>query len=213
MADVLESRQVCPNCDTPFVSKAKYCNKCGMRNQVAEMSQQPGFGTSPDIGQRIDLGQGDIGQGTARSFSIASLLIVITVISVLLGIAARAPGLAILLALLAIPPWVRTALVIRRQRAMGVQPTVSDRIALFMGSVFVTWVIVSTLVVSCCLTFCTVCIGLFMTSGGGSNQSFVLACAVAIVLTLAVAGFVLYLFRFWIRARWRRHTDINRLKK
>lgn len=207
MTDVVQSQPACPNCDTPLKPKAMYCIKCGMRNQGAGRSQQPGFGESPpspDIYHRTDYGQADIGRGTARSFSIASLLIVITVIAVLLGIAVRAPGLAILLAIFAIPPWIRTALVMRRRGAMGVQPTVADRVALFMGSLVVTGVIVFTLVVSCCITFCAVCIGF------GDN---ILGWTSAVVLTLTVAGLVLFLSSFWIRARWSRHTDINRLKK
>ncbi len=209
MSDVVQSLPACPNCDTPLQPKASYCAKCGMRSPGTGPFQQPGFGSSPPLPD--DYQRTEIGQGTVRSFSIASLLIVITVIGVLLGITVQAPGLGILLALLAVPPWIRTALVIRRQRAMGIQPTTSDRVALFMGSMFVTWVVLFSLVAACCVTFFFACLGAFAITSGGGNESFIWIFIWSCIL--AVAGTLLFLFSFWIRARWRRHTDINRLRK
>jgi len=230
MSDATSSKTVCPNCDSVIWAHAEYCNKCGTRGAASGEFQPLDFGDpQPEIQERTGTPTGQfqlpgfdtrpqseiyrrtgIHQGTARSFSIGSLLLVITVIGVLLGIMVQAPGLGITLALFAVPPWIRTALVLKRRQAMGFQPTMSDRVALFMGSMFVTWVIVITLTVACCLTFFVTCLAVFAASQDGrGDESLIwlfIWCSV-----LAVAITVLFLFSYWIRARWRRHTDINRL--
>jgi hypothetical protein len=145
-----------------------------------------------------------IHKGTAASFSLGSLLLVITAIGVLLGITVAAPGLGIALALLAVPPAIRTVMVVKQRQSAGQATGGTEKATLFLVSAFVTWVIVVALVASCCLTFCGVCAGGLVLSGGSPDEQLLLLLAGS--ATVVVAILVLWAFSYWIHARWRRDT-------
>jgi len=114
------------------------------------------------------------------------------------GLMTVAPGLGILMAILFVPPMVRTIVVAQHRVAQRRPTSSSEQVLLFAGSFGVTLVVSLVVLVSAFGTFCFVCL-----SGGGDEQTIPVALLSAGVATLASCVPLFY----WIRYRWRRHTQ------
>jgi hypothetical protein len=79
---------------------------------------------------------------TRPTFGLSTLFLVITVVAVCLGAFVAAPGLGILLAVIAVPAFVRTSAATSAQEQSAGRPVdVPDKVGLFLGSIGVVLLI------------------------------------------------------------------------
>ncbi len=138
------------------------------------------------------------------TFSISSLLLITTLIAVCMALIVAVPGLGILLSIFSLPPLVRTTILIRHRLKSGLPVETGSKVVWFLASLGTTMLITFA---TCCLSFVAFfvsCLVMIPIAGQGSGEQILLA--VASIFTLIVAGLVLWLFSFWMRARWRRDT-------
>ena len=196
-AEKAERRIACPTCRATVTQDTPFCWKCGSQLKT------DGFES-----RGIELP--DKPSGSAGfNFSIASLLLLTTLIAIFLALFAAAPGLGVFLAVLSIPPFVRTLMVVNRRKAMGQQVSGGRKAGLFLGSLGVTLLITWATMFAAAIAFFFSCLGAFAFldpgASGGANVEAVFLW-ITIGFTLTFTGLVLWAFSFWIRARWRRDT-------
>src|SRR4051794_38170416 len=141
----------------------------------------------------------------AGGFSLASLMMLITLVCVVLGVFTIAPGLGVPLAVVAFATWVRTASLVRWRRATsGSSPTSVEVILIFLRSVAFTLLVLGLIGVAAVAAFATLCFGLIGASEPShSSSEFVAPFVVsAIVLIAAILGIVATVRSQ--RSRWRR---------
>jgi hypothetical protein len=124
-------------------------------------------------------------------------------ILVLVAVTIALPGLGILLAIVALPPFIRTLLVSAKRIQRHQTVSTLDRVLLFAGSFGVTLVVGIVVLISSIGTFCVVCLS------SGDEKMIPVALLIAF---LASAGVCVPLF-YWIRYRWRRDTRIDESKE
>jgi hypothetical protein len=195
----------CGTCLAPLKYGDQVCSRCGW--SVRALATSP-FRKAGMANPFLDDDKPEIDRGTLASFSLGTLMLSITVFGVLLGITVAAPGLGIPLALLAVPPAIRTVMVVKKRKFAGQATSGPEKTALFLVSALVTWVIVISLVSACCLTFCGVCVGGYTLSGGNIDEGMAMLFAGS--CTAVVAILILWAFSYWIRVRWWRDTRKNR---
>jgi hypothetical protein len=99
------------------------------------------------------------------SFSLASLMMFVTLASVVLGVSTIAPGVGIPLGILALLATVRTAVLVRRQMRLGHQPNAGERAILFAASLGV--VILAG--IAAAIAFSALCFGGFFAGVGAAR--------------------------------------------
>jgi hypothetical protein len=138
-----------------------------------------------------------VGDRNPWQFSIASLFALMTLAAVCLGVALRAPGLAIALAIAAAPALVRTFGISSMWRKAGQPLTLTEQCLTFGGSMLVVMAVAA----SAATTFVAVCAPLAgMASNGfgrprsqGIGQAMEIgAWVLGIVAALTVSGIALY---------------------
>ncbi len=135
------------------------------------------------------------------SFGLSGLMLVVTLSAVFFGLFVAAPGLAILLAIPALPALIRTALVVNRRASLGRESSASERFALFFGSFGVSVVILLVVFVVGFGTFCAACLAMY--SAGGEDESLIFLAAIAGLVALIPTTYGL---SYWVRWRWRKDT-------
>jgi len=145
-------------------------------------------------------------------FGLASILLVITLCAVLLAIGRMSPGIAIVLAILATPALVRTALAASRSRARGEPMSVEAKAALFASTVG----ILLAVGVAAGVAFFVTCFGGFY--GGAAVSSlwatgydpigwgFLTGVILGLIAALSVAGYLGYVL-FKLSATDTRQAD------
>ena len=96
-------------------------------------------------------------KASVSSFSLTSLMLVMTLVAVCLGLFVVAPGLGVLLSIAAVPALARTAVLIKRGARSGQATTASDKMWLFaasMGGVIVAGVAASVAFFGACVAAC-----------------------------------------------------------
>lgn len=202
---------LCPRCGNEPVEAGRFCRNCGWSAAVA--GRASAAGTPPEgaadtlqsVWGPAPQNTADIHRGSKQSFSLATLLLAVSGFAILMAIFVAAPGLGILLGIFAVPPFVRTAAVIRKRRQLGYETGQGSGILLFFGSMMVTWVVVLALLISCSLTFFGVClVGVSLPGLAGNEQAILtfsfLAVGVCALLVLYLAFRVI---------RWRYRLDVD----
>ena len=130
---------------------------------------------------------------SATQFTLASLMLIVTLTAVLMGIWRMYPGVGIALSVFALPALVRTWVVSLRTEEPGESSSTWDRIRVFLlsmaGFAVVIPVAGMVLVMACLVALFVVC----TTQTGGSSQpapGVNVAVGIIFALGLAVAGFV-----------------------
>jgi len=78
---------------------------------------------------------------TTHSYTLASLMLIMTLISVFLGVTVRSPALGTALAFLCVPALVRTIMIRARLKTRGLPMSLSDKVFAFLRSLGVVAVI------------------------------------------------------------------------
>ena len=186
------AKSKCPWCQTEVKSAAGYCGKCG-----AYLEIDPSGAIQVQSDKLENTNEASVGY----QFSVSTMLLVTTLVAVCVALFAAAPGLGILLSIIAVPPFIRTLMLVRRRKVKGQEVSTAAKVGLYLGSLGVTLVITYVTLIASLLTFCLSCMGVFA-AGGGNNETG--AFAVAILLSLAIAGLLVWAFSKWVRYRWQR---------
>ena len=136
-----------------------------------------------------------------RQFSIATLLLVTTLIGVSLGLFRVSPALGVLSLVLIIPAVIRTTLLARRERFFGGRMTAAEKVAVFLGSLVVAFLCLAATVIAGGAA-CTVCIlsggaaslmiGLEANNVPAANGAMALFGTLAFVATLLAGAYTLW---------------------
>jgi hypothetical protein len=143
----------------------------------------------------------------SSGFSLASLMMFVTLLCVVLGVSTIAPGLGIPFGIVMLVAWLRTAAVARRRAAHGFAVTRLERLQLFISSVSTTIVLLVLICVAGCAALVAACFACVFTWGGlgstgpaalpiGWIAAAIVAGAIAIT---AILGIVKLIDRRWRR--------------
>jgi hypothetical protein len=135
-------------------------------------------------------------QASQSTFGLSTLFLVITVIAVCLGVFVAAPGLGILLAVIAVPAFVRTSAATSAQEQSAGRPVdVPDKVGLFLGSIGIMLLIglagFGAFFAACWAS----CAALSVTGAfrrGGGNSGLLLVNLFAGGIALALVGWLLW---------------------
>jgi hypothetical protein len=133
-------------------------------------------------------------------FSLESLMLVITLISVCLGMLVAVPGLGVLVCIVAVPALIRTLIAGRQQKAATGPLGLQEKVLAFLASTGIVMGVllagVSAFAVACVGT-CFAALGVSAASGGRAPEDWILPLALgtAIVASLAVVGWLFWLTR------------------
>jgi hypothetical protein len=178
----------CPRCGAVLPAGAISCWLC--LTQVSTKADELG---------RSSRGRAALTAEPAGGFSLASLMMLVTLVCVVLGVSTIAPGVGIPLGLLLLVVWLRTAAVARQRAARGLEVTRPERVHLFLTSFGVTMVLIVLTCVAGCATFVAACFACAAAWGVGGEGVGVLifalvAAAIAIPIVWRMGKFV---YRRW----------------
>jgi len=132
----------CPDCGAELQEDSRYCWLCGLA--VREGVPAAAEPRSPFAGRA----RGHIADGgkpvvildrrAGLQFSLATIMLSITLVAVLLGVFRMAPGLGIGLAILVTPAFLRTCIVTARRKARGESISLAGKLGSFAVSFTVT---------------------------------------------------------------------------
>ena len=172
------------------------CSDCGAKNSNARvicwLCQKP---LSLPSGVS-SIAQDEVYETVPAQFSMSSIFLITTLIAILCAVFVATPGLGILLAIVATPPVVRTALVVNRIKRTGSLVSPQNKIFLFLSSLGTTIVVSSVSLIVAVGSFCTVCLS------AGTESAIPFSLLISTIFT----GLVLWGFTRWIRGRWHRDT-------
>ncbi|MBI3863626.1 MAG: hypothetical protein HY290_17180 [Planctomycetia bacterium] len=149
-------------------------------------------GTVPSSSRGVSNAQATTGQFTAASVALWGALAIVG-----LGVLLIAPGLWILLSIVAMPALVRTAMVVSHRSRQGGPVPAQRKVLLFLGSLGTSVVVLIVVLVASVGSFCAVCLG------AGTEK----AIPIAILASVAVTGGVVFALWKWIRHRWKRDVS------
>lgn len=187
--DLLIATMLCHYCEAPLAAGSENCRSCRMPTSYPVANPYEAHAVSVPK---------EINAGTNSASAMVSVLLTGVLLLLLAGIGFQNLGIAILLALLTIPPWIRTVLVMRRRSKAGLETSKVARVSMFVGSVFITWLILFIALVSCFLTFCFACIGALSVAKEDSaaiSIAGVAAFSVFVVIVLAFVPLIRHRFR------------------
>src|SRR3954471_23019093 len=126
----------------------------------------------------------------AGGFSLASLMMCVTLVCVVLGVFTIAPGLGVPLAIVALITWLRTVSVVKSRAASGAPLTSGNIVLMFVRSVAFTMLVLMLVGVAAVAAFATLCFGLMNAAEPShATSEFVAPFVVsAIVLIAAILG-------------------------
>ncbi|MAT68434.1 MAG: hypothetical protein CMJ58_02820 [Planctomycetaceae bacterium] len=140
------------------------------------------------------------------SFSISTLLLIMTLTAIVLALTAAVPGLGVPFCVLLAPALVRTAMVVSKRKETGKDVSLGRKVSLLAGSVVVSGVIMSVVSVAAVGSFCGVCLGL--AAATNPNDTFMpILMLFSGAVALVVSVLLLRLFAGWIRRRYRRDVE------
>lgn len=132
----------CPQCGETLPLGTTHCAQCALRPEGAALDAY----RSP-LSVEAD-------QPGGASFSLATLMAMVTILAAALGLGMIAPQLGILFFILCAPAYIRAGLILRRLRKAGATLRFAeDHVAVFLGSVglfFASYVAVSVAAFSMC---------------------------------------------------------------
>jgi hypothetical protein len=184
----------CPHCGAALPSGADKCWLCFTRVVAT--------GDLAVSDQVVARSKQDMPIVQTGGFSLASLMMFITLVCVVLGVFTIAPGLGVPLAIVAFITWLRTVSVVKWRESTGSALTSSEIIFIFVRSVAFTFLILMLVGVSAVAAFAAFCFGVMSASEPSDSELTGLLVVSVIVLIAAIFGLVAASRSE--RRRWRR---------
>jgi len=132
-----------------------------------------------------------------RGFSLASLMMFITLVAVIFGLSTIAPGIGIPLGVLLLVAWGRTFSISRQQTKAGTPFSTSEKIAAFFSSVNFIISLLMLVTLALFIGFGSICYGLFAASQFEKSSAWVIVAVVVIVVGASAALGLLHLANKW----------------
>ena len=183
---------ICPNCNTANPAGSEICRRCDL--PLPAPNERQDAASRRDAVKRIKHDPSH-----ATQYSLSSLLIGLTILAIIFGIAGRAPGLGIAIAFCCLPAFIRTARLIRRREQLGRTTSTAQKVVSFVGSIVFAWITAAVVLIASFGTFCTIC----LTGAGAGGPIILISAVVAIVATIGVA----MVLRWFSNSRWDRDVD------
>jgi hypothetical protein len=184
--DKRPAASLCPFCGASLLPEQDICWLCHARLDAPGAAQSP-FAVPPKFAA-----------STAGQFSIATILLVTTLIAVCLGVFRYSPGLGVVLMIFAAPALVRTIYVGRREKRHGQRMTIGGKIGQFLLSLAVMYAVWTAASIAFFMT-CAGTIGLVALAGNASPEAAmgvgIVGMIASLVMSLVVAVAIL-------RATW-----------
>lgn len=137
------------------------------------------------------------------SFSLSTLLLLMTLAAVCFGLLAEAPGLGVPMCVLLVPVLIRTVMVVRRREAAGVTVSRAEKIGLMATSFGVATVVAVVVAVAAFCSFCGVCL-LMVSADNQHGGPWMFFWGVGMCIGAAVSIWLIVISSKWIRRRYRR---------
>jgi hypothetical protein len=182
----------CPDCGAEVPAESLKCWLCHRQLAVQAELVEP---TSPF--------RAPPRRASPAQFSLETLMLVITLIAVCLGVIMAAPGLGILVAIVAAPALVRTLVAGYQERRAGTPMTLSEKLLAFLASTGVAVAVVVTgwtAFAAACLGSCFVLVGLESTGTANwlrtnDDTIFFVLFGVSALVGLGTAGWLFWVLR------------------
>jgi hypothetical protein len=199
--DLLTIDQLCPQCHAGLRADAARCWLCGanIRHDGKTEITTPVL-AAPRPGAVAERSDG---------FSLASLMMFVTLVSVALGVSTIAPGVGIPLGIVLLVVWLRTAAVAQHRAVRGIVTTRAERIQLFFTSFGVT---LAMIVLTCVGGAAALMAALFsICAHDGVSSASARSNADAEMILFALLALAIAVLTIWwvvrvTRRRWRRDT-------
>jgi hypothetical protein len=187
----------CSSCGAKLPSGATTCWLCNTPVDLISNQGWPSRAETTRASQSAAIEQ-------AGGFSLASLMMFVTLVCVVLGVFTIARGLGVPLAVVAFFTWLRTVSVAKSRALKGSSLPLSETILIFVRSVVFIFLILGLIGVAAVAAFATFCFGLMNAAEPSHSSSDLVAPFVvsAIVLIAAILGVVAAVRSE--RRRWRR---------
>jgi fucose permease len=141
-------------------------------------------------------------------YSLASLLMFVTLASVVFGVSSLAPGIGVPLGMVALLVWLRTAAVARHRQARGELLDHAERAQLFVRSFGVALALIALTCVAGCAAFFAACFACIATFAAlepiGDDTAMAAGYIVHGIVGLAIVVPTLWFVAKMVRRRWRR---------
>jgi len=189
---VSESTQwYCPHCNAKQMGPAESCWLCDSSLSLQQVRLPPPGSFATVEPERF-------------SFSLATMLLMITLASVGMGLLVALPGLGVLACIVMVPVLVRTVRVVRKREARGKEVSSSEKISLFVGSFVVSTVLAIVVGVAAFCSFCGVCLTLVSSSDPKALPIALGVCGLGI-------GAIFLAFRIskWNRQRFQQEIEAD----
>lgn len=179
----------CPHCEAKQLGPSETCWLCHQ-----PLADEPATTMPPPTALPSHEPEG-------MTFSLATMFLIVTLVSVGMGLLVALPGLGVLACIVMVPVLIRTMRVVRHREARGQDVRPAEKVLLFVTSYGVASVLVIVVCVSAFCSFCGVCLTI-VSVGDGEPGIFGWGVGMCVV---AVVGFVLMIKMIrWIRHRYRR---------
>lgn len=216
------TRKICPSCNANCSEQDAVCWLCFSRfpEKAPASSADPRSPSGQAEGEANDQRVGaeqvavaSVSQEAAAavtnlpsrssggSFGLMSLMMIMTLIAVCMGAFTVAPGLGILISVLATPALIRTVVVSMRQREQGIAPSPGDKFMLFvasLGALITAGMVAIAVFFGTCVAFCFGAMAMdgngFFTGGGSEAFIWVF---IIVGAAAGIASGIFILMRFW----------------
>jgi len=191
----VERPRTCSECGAVVTAQASECWLCSGALASGPADAQPAEARAadgPTPHERRDR--------APLQFGLASLMLVMTLFAVLCGVFSISPGLGLAVCIVSAPALVRTALVVARRKSKGRSVSGIEKTVMYLGSFFVTAIILSILGAVAYGTFFAVCLGVATSSTPFEESAVGIGIAAAVLMTALVA----WPLALWVRHRWRK---------
>ncbi len=148
----------------------------------------------------------DLPSHAGFSFSLATVMLVMTLLAIGCGLLAAAPGLGVPFCILLAPVLLRTSLVLRRRREQGEHVPLGQKFALVGVSLVVATVIATITCVASVGTFCGICLGLYSVGGDAVAWPATIVAGLAAVFATVTT---LVASTKWVRRRYERDANAS----
>ena len=169
----------CPECGAPVAEGRARCWLCQRRHEEA-------LATNPYAAPR------PIAAETPLQFSLATLLLVVTLVAVTLGAFWVAPGLGVFLVVLGVPALIRTMVANNRQRRVGSSHTALEKIGIFLVSLLIMWAVWMSASIAFAVV-CTMGFAPIAMANGDMNVALLIGVGGGLVSAIALAVWLLRL--------------------
>jgi hypothetical protein len=179
-------KAICPKCGAKQPRPLDECWLCGLAFDEAGST-------------------GVVAHEQPASYSLSTLLLIMTLACICFALVAAAPGLGVFVGILLVPVFIRTSMVLKKREAQGIATSRVEKWSLALGSFAVATVMAILVLSTSFAAFCFSCLVGLSAGNGGDGGPIILAClAGGAVLLLMV-----YLMAKWVRVRFRRDTEGN----